>query len=556
MKRPGMALHISASFSLWRSNIRRARSRSAAYQNALMLNTCTPMPSLSMSATRAASTGKPRFPSSCRRAGASNCVPLTMSSTAGTAQCACTSTVAMRRPPTVISRRLGVLAACAKACLIPQPTQTTPADAATAYFKNPLRLIMAAGIFSLPEALPNTRRVHANFIDARPRCDIKSLAVGVAEFDIGSKLRRRNRAQMFALRRNNPDPAGRRFVEIPFAIDSQAVGDAWRRVFADVDEHHAVRERAVSLDLITLDELVAAAIGIEILFVRVEGEPVRVWDIVNDQAHLAVPEHVNAAVIQLLPGIFFPEAQAAKTVGEVDRSILFNNNVVGAAEALSFVASGEDGALTVLFDAIDRPACPCRADESVLSVQRKPVRPDHGKLLEQRIVSILPIRLHESHAPNVLSGIAAVVQIDGHLAVGRPLVDHVGGHIAKQQIPALTFVNPESSLGKSKAAFHQFQLGVGRDECIERRIQSDDGFVTGLLRCCQADSHGHDEQDDDSYRPFFHGEASLKPTVPDERRFERHRNGAGLALAKAARSVCWRPTWALSAAILLRCVVL
>src|SRR6266508_1256389 len=262
-----MALHIVVSFSVWKSNIRRARSRSAAYQNALMLSTCTSMPSLSMSATRAASTGKPRFPSSCRRAGASNCVPLTTSSTAGTAQCACTSTVVMRRPPMVISC-LGVLAACAKACLIPQPTQTTPAEAATAYFKNPLRLIMAAGIFILPEALPNTRRVHANFVDARPRRDIKSLAVGVAEFDIGSKLRRKNRAQMLALRRNNPDAAGRRFIEIPFAIDSQAVGDAWRWVFADVDEHHAVRERAISLDLITLDELVAAAIGIEILFVR------------------------------------------------------------------------------------------------------------------------------------------------------------------------------------------------------------------------------------------------------------------------------------------------
>ena len=59
---------------------------------------------------------------------------------------------------------------------------------------------------------------------------------------------------MFALGRINPDPASRRFLEIPFTIDSQVVGDAWRRVFADVDEHHTVRERAVWLDLITLNE--------------------------------------------------------------------------------------------------------------------------------------------------------------------------------------------------------------------------------------------------------------------------------------------------------------
>src|SRR5206468_10273110 len=144
------------------------------------------------------------------------------------------------------------------------------------------------------------------------------------------------------------------------------------------------------------DELVAATIRIEILFVRRKGEPVCVWYIVDHQTHLAVPEHVNAAEIQLLPGILFPETQAAKAVREVDRSVLLHDDVVGAAEALSFVAIGEDGALAVLFDAIDRPACPRRDDESALSVQRKPVRPDHGKLFEQRVISILPIRLDKT----------------------------------------------------------------------------------------------------------------------------------------------------------------
>src|SRR5438046_7614085 len=95
---------------------------------------------------------------------------------------------------------------------------------------------------------------------------------------------------MLALRRNDPDSAGRRFIEVPLDIDSQAVGNAGSRVLADVDEHHAVCERAVWLDLITLDELVAATIRIEILFVRRKGEPVCVWYIVDHQTHLAVPE--------------------------------------------------------------------------------------------------------------------------------------------------------------------------------------------------------------------------------------------------------------------------
>ena len=58
-----------------------------------------------MSATRSAATGKPSRPLSWPSAAAPSAVPLTTSSTSGTAQCACTSTVRTRRPPTVTSRR-------------------------------------------------------------------------------------------------------------------------------------------------------------------------------------------------------------------------------------------------------------------------------------------------------------------------------------------------------------------------------------------------------------------------------------------------------------------
>src|SRR5262249_36173256 len=70
------------------------------------------------------------------------------------------------------------------------------------------------GILILPEPLRNPRRVYANLIDARPRRDIESLAIGVAKFDVGGELGRENRAQVLARRRNNPDSSGRRLVEI------------------------------------------------------------------------------------------------------------------------------------------------------------------------------------------------------------------------------------------------------------------------------------------------------------------------------------------------------
>src|SRR5882724_5841074 len=153
---------------------------------------------------------------------------------------------------------------------------------------------------------------------------------------------------MLALRRNNPDPTGRRFVEVPLAVDSQAVGNAGSRIFADVDEHHAVDERAVRLDLVTLDELVAAAVRIEIFFIRRKGDSVGVRYIRDHPAHLAVPEHVNPAEIQLLLRILFPETEAAESVREINRPVLFHDDVVGAAEALSLVAIGENGALAVV----------------------------------------------------------------------------------------------------------------------------------------------------------------------------------------------------------------
>src|SRR5215468_2918884 len=121
--------------------MRRARSRSAAYQNALMLSACTSMPSRFMSMMRATSTGKPRLPCNCCRAGRSNGVPLTRSSTAGTAQCACTSTVRTRRPAMLISRRG---ATCAAAWRKPQPTQMHPVVTAATWRKKPLRLSMQA----------------------------------------------------------------------------------------------------------------------------------------------------------------------------------------------------------------------------------------------------------------------------------------------------------------------------------------------------------------------------------------------------------------------------
>src|SRR5204863_8136036 len=135
-------------------------------------------------------------------------------------------------------------------------------------------------------------------------------------------------------------------------------------------------------------------------FVGRERKAVRVWYVVDDQAHLAVPDHVDTLELQSFARIFLAHAQAAVRVGEVDRPVFLNDNVVGAVELFAFVAIGEYRARAVFFDTVDRPAGPRRDDEPALRIEREPVRADHVELLECRIARILAVRLLESHAPD------------------------------------------------------------------------------------------------------------------------------------------------------------
>src|SRR5690349_16853834 len=102
---------------------------------------------------------------------------------------------------------------------------------------------------------------------------------------------------MLPLRRNYPNPASGGLVKVSLAIHSHTVSNTRGRIFADVDEHHPVDERAVRLGFVTLDELIAAAIGIEILFVRRKGEPVCVRNIRDHPSHLTVSKHVDPVEI-------------------------------------------------------------------------------------------------------------------------------------------------------------------------------------------------------------------------------------------------------------------
>src|SRR5882724_1855355 len=352
-------------------------------------------------------------------------------------------------------------------------------------------------------ALWYARDVRPDLVDAGARGDVQGLVVGIPELDVGDQLGGEDRAQMLALGRYDPHPACGRFPDVALDVDLQAVGDSGSRIAADVDEHAAVRDGVVGQDAIAPHVLVAAAVRVENFLVGRQGEAVRIRDVVDDPGQLAALDHVDALEVEALARVFFAQAQAAVGVGEVDGAVLLDDDVVRAVELPAFEAVGEDGALAVLLDPVDRPSGPGRDDEPALPVEGEPVRADHVELLEQGIARVLAVGLFEAHAPDVGPGIAAAMHVDGRLARGRELVDHVRGHVAQEQVAAL--IDPDEPFRKPEAALHQLQPGVGGHQRVERRIQSHDGGLVALgLRTCPAGYERRSEQDCGGNRRVFH----------------------------------------------------
>ena len=125
---------------------------------------------------------------------------------------------------------------------------------------------------------------------------------------------------------------------------------------------------------------------------------------------------------------------------------------------------------------IERPR-PGGDQQSALAIQRQAVRSDH----EENVFSI-GVRLRHAHAPDVVPGVAAVIEVERNFSVRREFINHVRVHIAQEQVAAVALVDPHDAFGESEIALHQFQFGVGRDERVERGIELDDRFVGGRLR--------------------------------------------------------------------------
>src|SRR5207248_2735804 len=127
-KRSGCAAHASASFSFWSLMSWLATSRSALYQYGLMLSASTSMPCSSIARIRSDACVAMCSSGGSVEPGVDSFIPI-RAMASGTAQCACTSTVLTRRPPTITSRRRAWARAGA-AARRSQPTNAIPASEA------------------------------------------------------------------------------------------------------------------------------------------------------------------------------------------------------------------------------------------------------------------------------------------------------------------------------------------------------------------------------------------------------------------------------------------
>src|SRR5262249_20688652 len=154
------------------------------------------------------------------------------------------------------------------------------------------------------------------------------------------------------------------------------------------------------------------------------------------------------------------QPQSAKTIGEIDGTVLLDDDVIGAAEALSVPAIRKNGAAAIVLDAVNRTAGPCRDDETPLTVEGETIAADHRKFLKPRLARQFAVGLHEANTPDVDPPVAAFLHVYGDPAIGRPLVDDVGRDVAEQKIAALAFVHPERALGEAEAAGDPFEFGI------------------------------------------------------------------------------------------------
>src|SRR5262249_42613067 len=167
-------------------------------------------------------------------------------------------------------------------------------------------------------------------------------------------------------------------------------------------------------------------------------------------------------------------AEAEGGIREIQGAVGLVTQVVRTVEAFAFETVRENRALVVLFEPHHVSVAVRAVCDAPLLIQRDAVRAvqRHGRVTVIELIA---------GVARIGAGEAAFFQKDGDFAVGRPLVDHIRGNVAEDQVRQATRVPPDGPFGEAKSVRKLFNLRAGRNQSIQSRIEPDD-LPAAILR--------------------------------------------------------------------------
>ena len=156
---------------------------------------------------------------------------------------------------------------------------------------------------------------------------------------------------MVALRIPHPDAFRSRHVEIPIPVYFHSVGYAVAFATGLSSEDAAICQRAVGPEAINANISLLAVIDVKTLSIGGEGQPVGLGQIFCQQLHFVIRiEAIHTLERNLLP---LSLRQIESRVGEIDRTVRTNDDVVRAIEVFPLVAVGQDLVFAIRLDLDD-----------------------------------------------------------------------------------------------------------------------------------------------------------------------------------------------------------
>ncbi len=179
--------------------------------------------------------------------------------------------------------------------------------------------------------------------------------IRLAPVQIGYQLRHSDFADQRARARIDPDTAWRCHPHIPGAVTFHAVGHARLQFGADAGGENAVgAQRPVRVHVKNPDQRPHRVVDIELPLVRGKAKSVRLLEQIAVDQKLglsALWRHAIDALESELPGPLdaIDRHAAVPWIGEIDRAVGANADIVGAVELLAVVVRGENFTAPVEF---------------------------------------------------------------------------------------------------------------------------------------------------------------------------------------------------------------